>query len=84
MWYILEYNNHNKELEKITPFSGDQGIVALGRLRILELSQIEELRESLKSGTKTEIEYILIGSDSEDDLRQTHPYYFIKEKNNEQ
>ena len=76
MWFLLEYDRHEGKLQKLTPFPESDHAEAMSRLAELERSQLEDLREMLRTSQRPRMEYVMLGAESEDAIRITHPNYF--------
>ena len=76
MWFLLEYDRNEGKLQKLTPFPESDHAEAMTRLAALERSQLEELHEMLRTGQRPRMEYVVLGADSVDAIRATHPNYF--------
>ena len=76
MWFLLEYDRHEGKLQKLTSFPESDHAEAMSRLAELERSQLNDLREMLRTGQRPRMEYVVLGADSVDYIRITHSNYF--------
>ena len=60
MWFLLEYDSHEGKLQKLTPFPESDHAEAMSRLAELERSQLDDLREMLRTSQRPRMEYVML------------------------